>query len=202
MNIFLISPGRTGTHALSVALKHLDGFTSEHESKSNKLGEARLVYQNNHIESDNRLFWFIEKLTQNYGNTSILVIVNRDKEKIVNSYSKRWGKVNILKSYSQGILMRPLAENSTKIVRDYVNHVYDTLFFYQERWCKYIEIDIENPEEGMRDLLKYVDQENKLDIILSHLNEKKSNTSRGFIHRKLDALNFGLKLILWDLWKA
>jgi hypothetical protein len=54
----------------------------------------------------------------------------------------------------------------------------------------------------MRDLLKYVDQENKLDIILSHLNEKKSNNSRGFIHRKLDALNFGLKLILWDLWKA
>jgi hypothetical protein len=51
MNIFLISPGRTGTHALSVALKSLDGFTSEHESKSNKLGEARLVYQNNHIES-------------------------------------------------------------------------------------------------------------------------------------------------------
>jgi hypothetical protein len=200
MNVFLLSPGRTGTKTLAEAFGHLEGLTSAHESRTEYLGEARIDYPDNHVECDNRLTWFMQRLTKKYGKTGILVIVKRDVEKIASSYHKRWHKIYVMKAYSQGILMRDLKDNNLEVCRDYVDYVYETLEYFAPQWKTVVYVDIDSPGVGVKKLLDFMTRSEDYDTILQYIDENKSNQLRyGFKH-KLDVIYFYFRCIIFDFF--
>lgn len=153
MNIFIISPGRTATTHLASVFDGVSGFTSLHESRVEHLDlKERLSFPINHIEADNRLIWFLQFLEDIYAETSCLVIVKRDTKKIVDSYSKRWFKTNILRAWTQGIHMLDIDVHSTQAVESYVDFCYKSLSLSIPKWKYIIEIDISYPVQGIEKL--------------------------------------------------
>lgn len=201
MNIFLLSPGRTGTTTLSEAFNCVDGFTSSHESRTTKLGFDRVDYPDNHIECDNRLIWFLPRLREKYASEGILVKVVRDYESIARSYDRRWRRINIMKAYSQGILLRDLCENNLDVCRDYVVNCYEHIDAEEGHWDNFIELDLSNPRPGVEELLGRIDAVDVKEQVLSHLGQTKSNLN---IKSSKDLLNVtwhNLRLLVWDIFK-
>lgn len=198
MNVFLISPGRTATTTLAEALKNLSGFTSEHESRCSYLGDERINFPENHIECDNRLTWFLPRLTKKYGANSILIKVVRDKTAIAKSYNKRWSRIKIMKAYSQGILMRGLAENNLDVCVDYVNNVYEQIDYFSKDWKHVITLDLNSPDEGLNELFKLLNVDGSKAVEYFHNNQLNKNESS--FKAKYADFKFNIKMALYDLF--
>lgn len=109
MNIFVLSPGRSGSMTFARACSHITNFTSAHESATKELSHERytLKYPDNHIEIDNRLCWFIGTLDKLYGDDAYYVKLNRDRQKLINSFSKRVKlKSGIIRAFAVGIMQQ------------------------------------------------------------------------------------------------
>src|SRR6478752_1534731 len=89
MNVFILSTGRCGSTTLSRAFAHATNFTSGHETLSH-VPRARLDYPANHIESDNRLAFFLGALHEKYGDDAHWVHLTRDPDRVAGSYANRW----------------------------------------------------------------------------------------------------------------
>jgi len=105
MNIFILSTGRCGSVTFVEACKFIENFSSAHESKVDRFGDARLAFSDNHIESDNRLSWFLGRLDKQYGNDAFYVHLTRNNESTAKSYSKRMSSGLLMKAYMYGIYM-------------------------------------------------------------------------------------------------
>ena len=86
MNIFVLSTGRCGSTTLYNFCKHITNYSSGHESRDN----LNFSYNNNHIEIDNRLSWFLGRLDSKYGDKAFYVHLMRDDKKVAASYEKRF----------------------------------------------------------------------------------------------------------------
>lgn len=199
MNAFVVSPGRTGTLALSHALGLLDGYSSGHESRVQRLGDDRVAYPPMHVECDNRLTWFLPRLTSRYSESGVLAIVHRDRESIARSYDKRWTKINMMKAYSQGVLLRDFSQNGMDVCRDYVDVVYEQLEFARSRWTTVIDVDIESPDVGIGALLAALDRDHQLDDVLTFLRDHQLNTSVFPLKERLSELKFTTRNLSWDV---
>ena len=199
MNVFIISPGRTATTSLSHTFSHLNQHTSGHETRTKFLGDDRVKFDENHVECDNRLAWFMPRLTAKYNQTGLLIIVRRDVQKIAKSYDKRWYKINITKAYSQGILMRDLEENSVEVCADFATNIYEQLDFAAGSWTHVVELDLEAPEEGLRQALSIIGQPEKLDDMLKTMQDVQSNQNVLTLRDRASILKFSLKNLLWDV---
>ena len=62
MNVFVLCTGRCGSVTLYKICKHIQNFTSGHESRK----KLDFKYQENHIEIDNRLSWFLGRLDDKF----------------------------------------------------------------------------------------------------------------------------------------
>ena len=151
-NIFVLSSGRCGSMTFIKACKHINNYSSEHESGRNLKSDQKynLIYPNYHIESDNRLTWFLGNLDKIYGNKSYYIKLTRDKNKIINSYLKR-------KSLNQGIIPAfainifqqkkwKITDNGYKwATESFVNTSYNNIDLFLKDKKNKIEIDIEKP---------------------------------------------------------
>jgi hypothetical protein len=200
MNVFFISPGRTATTSFSEAFSCVPGYTSMHESRVELLGKERVSYPENHLEFDNRLVWFLPQLANKYAKSSILVIVHRDKEKIAQSYNKRWHKINIMKAYAQGIHMRDLAGNDIDVCRDYVNYVYDHLEFYRNYWDHVVDINMDTPSEGIELLLAKMECPELSGQVLEYMKNVHSNMNSAGLKKRVEVTWFNLRALIHDLF--
>lgn len=109
-NIFVLSSGRAGSKTFAVACSHLTNYTSSHESRVAFIGNDRLDYPANHIESDNRLSWFLGKLGEAYDGKDVLYVhLFREREKVAQSLARRWAKpfrASIIRAFANGIVLR------------------------------------------------------------------------------------------------
>ncbi len=105
MNIFVLSTGRCGSTTFTKACQHITNYTAAHESRGGFLGADRFEFADNHIESDNRLSWFLGRLDRHYGDQAIYVHLRRDDERTAQSYLNRYNR-GILRAYREKILMR------------------------------------------------------------------------------------------------
>lgn len=203
MNVFFISPGRTATTTISEAFSHVPGFTSSHESLVQELGEYRVDYPENHFECDNRLTWFLPRLTEKYGDSvdSLLVIVKRHRSQIAASYDQRWDKINIMKSYSQGILLRPLSANNIQVCEDYVDNVYEQLEFAVPRWKNVITMDLSMPEPAIRQVCAFVGSADVADQVLSYFQSTRSNQNNSGFLKRASVFKFNFENLLRDLFR-
>lgn len=200
-NVFIISPGRTATSAMSKALSHVSGFTSLHESRVSFLQDERINYPNFHIELDNRLSFYMPQLTKKYSKKeSLLVIINRDRKSIAESYNKRWRKINIMKAFSQGIHMRNLNSNNIDVCLAYVNYVYETLDYFKNDWDNVLEVDFSNLNAAITQILKRINKIEDLDNVLNEM-KNKSNLNSITLKSKLADARFNFKNLIKDFLK-
>jgi len=123
MNVFILNTGRCGSTTFIKACDHISNYTAAHESLSTKCGNNRFAYPLNHIEADNRLSWFLGKLDKKYADDAFYVHLTRDKQKTINSFSKR-KDYGIMQAYKEGILLGGEENQSAQtIAEDYTNTV-------------------------------------------------------------------------------
>lgn len=68
------------------------------------MGPARLGYPDAHIESDNRLAWYLGRLDARFGDDAFYVHLKRDRERVVQSYSRRNFPHGIMQAF-RGIMI-------------------------------------------------------------------------------------------------
>lgn len=200
MNVFLLSPGRTATTTLAHAFSYVDGYTSSHESRTKYLSDDRVDYPSNHIECDNRLSWFLPRLSKKYAASGVLVSVLRDKNLIAKSYDQRWENINIMKAYSQGILRRDLSDNNFSVCVDYVCNIYEQINYFSKDWENFVEIDLKCPEKGVEKLLKIMGKESDFEKVISFLATHSLNQNDSGIIAKLKITYINLRVLLKDLF--
>lgn len=105
MNVFVLSTGRCGSTTVARAFSHATNYTSGHETRSHLLS-GRLEYPRDHIESDNRLSWFLGSLDRRYGNDAWWVHLTRDEERVADSLWRRWEE-NVRGRRLAGIVRHP-----------------------------------------------------------------------------------------------
>lgn len=137
MNIFILCTGRCGSTSFIEACKHIDNFTSGHETRIRMIGKERLNYPENHIEADPRLAFFLGQLEKKYGKTAFYVHLIRDKKATVNSLNKRWNiRYTIVKAYLEGIILTPEESVDDKfkyqVCEDYYDMVNDNIEVFLE----------------------------------------------------------------------
>ena len=98
MNVFVLNTGRCGSTTFTKACKHITNYTSEHESRAGMLGKKHFNYPGNHIETDNRLCWFLGRLDEAYGNDAYYVHLKRNTKDVASSFAKRYSG-GIMRAY-------------------------------------------------------------------------------------------------------
>lgn len=134
-NVFVLSPGRSGSKSFVAASAHLTNYTAAHESLSAKLGAERFAYPVQHIEADNRLCWFFGDLAAKFSGEEILYIhLIRDYQETADSFLHRLRNSNyrasIMNAFAHGILMKPgdwTPEQESLVARFYVDTIHSNI---------------------------------------------------------------------------
>lgn len=158
MRIFVLTTGRSGSTTFAEACTHIEGMTSGHEIHAGMIN-GRLEYPDNHIESDNRLVWFLGTLDHMYDDENTFYVhLTRDHEKIARSYRDRWqGAICVARHFYHGILMcrkKPDMESALDTCRLLVDTVHDNVTFFLSRRQNWVTVRMESLEE---DFFKFMD---------------------------------------------
>jgi len=103
MRVFVLCTGRCGSLSVARAFRHATNYTAAHES--GRRNHYTMTYPEDHIEVDNRLAWFLGRLSERYGNDPQeihWVHLKRDPMACAKSFEKR-GEGGILNAYRNGI---------------------------------------------------------------------------------------------------
>jgi hypothetical protein len=110
-NIFVLSPGRSGSKTFVEAASYLTNYSAAHESLSSRLGDERFAYPENHIEADNRLTWFTGELAKRFTSDVLYINLIRDFDATVDSFHHRLQnssyRASIMTAFGHGIVMKP-----------------------------------------------------------------------------------------------
>ncbi len=164
MRVFILCTGKNGSYSIIKACKHINNYTSGHESKTKKLGVERFNYPDNHIESDNRLSWFLGGLDKKYGDDAIYIHLKRDKQKTINSFNKRWESNNsIISAFCVGILKlskgKLLEKDRLEVCADYYETVNTNIEHFLKDKSKKTTIYLESIKEGFKNFWQLIGAE-------------------------------------------
>lgn len=182
MRVFILSTGRCGSATVIHACKNITNYTAAHESRTSVIGQDRLVYPDNHIESDNRLSWFLGSLNKNYGDNAIYVHLVRNKKDTVKSFNKRWGAHSgIMKAFVSGVLNKPIEQTTAterlKACELYYDTVNDNISLFLENKPKKMTLRLETIESDFElfwDLINAEGdlKESKAELFIKHNQSK------------------------------
>jgi hypothetical protein len=133
MRVFVLSTGRCGSTTFERACSHITNFTAGHETRVRFLFERRFDYPDQHIESDNRLSWFLGGLARRFDDDATLYVhLTRRRSLVARSYAGRFESgyhSGIMRAFSQGILIRPRwrPDQHLKVARFYIDTVTDNI---------------------------------------------------------------------------
>jgi hypothetical protein len=168
VNIFVLCCGRCGSTTFAQATSYAENFTSGHETRAGLLGTHRLDYQNQHVEVDNRLAWFLGALDGKYGKAAYYVHFTRDPEAIAKSYNQRWHlRGAIVRDYSESILIGARAD-PLDMCRDYVATVSENISFFLRDKPNVLHVRLENIQEDFGKFWDWIgavgDRDSAIDI--------------------------------------
>lgn len=169
-NVFVLSPGRSGSKTFVEACKHLTNYTALHESRAGKLGDERFNYPEFHIEADNRLSWFLGMLGDKYDDQEVLYVhLSRDFDKTVESFVHRLRnsdyKSSIMRAFAHGILMKPGVWNpdeEIELSKLYVNTIHANINEFL-RHRNHLSVSLEDNGVSFSHFLKEISAEGDLD---------------------------------------
>ena len=148
MNIFILNTGRCGSTTFIMACRHIQNFTSAHESRTARLGDARFNYPENHIEADNRLSWLLGRLDLKYGDNAFYVHLKRNEIETAQSYVHRFSR-GIMNAYrGRGILMGISEQcDPMSVALDYCRTVNSNIELFLKDKSRVMEIHLEEIEQ-------------------------------------------------------
>lgn len=126
MNVFILGTGRCGSMTFERACRHIGNYTAAHESRVAIVGSERLRYPPNHIESDNRLAWFLGRLDREFPNDVFFVHLQRERMAVAKSYARRLDPGLIMSAWAHGVhlgLPDDIGDRALDIALDYVDTV-------------------------------------------------------------------------------
>jgi len=167
MNVFILNAGRCGSTTFIKSCQHIDNYTAAHESRTTFVGEDRLSYPDNHIEADNRLSWFLDRLDKLYGNNAIYVHLLRNRNDNINSFMNRT-EFGIMKAYREGVYLTETQDNLQVYATDYVDTVNSNIEHFLKDKKHTMRFHLEHAKEHFTDFWKMIAAEGN---IQSSLNE-------------------------------
>lgn len=167
MRVFILCTGRSGSVAFIRACQHITNFTSDHESLSNALGDARFQYPDQHIEADNRLSWQLGELYDHFGDEAFYVHLKRDPDKVAESFTRRFlAPRSVIDAFAEGIRMRNIfdlsPEEKKQVCLDYVNTVEANVRHFMSNKTNVMTIDLEQIDEQFPAFWKQIGAEGNL----------------------------------------
>lgn len=126
MNVFVLSTGRCGSMTFERACRHIGNYTAAHESRVGLVGPERLRYPPMHIESDNRLAWFLGRLDREFPDAVFYVHLQRERLAVARSYARRLDPGLIMSAWAHGVhlgLPDDIGPQALDIALDYVDTV-------------------------------------------------------------------------------
>lgn len=177
MNVFVLNTGRCGSTTFVKACFHITNFTSAHESRAHLMGSERVNYPENHIESDNRLAWFLGRLDRRFGKDAVYVHLSRNKEEVISSFTKRFN-YGILKAYRNGILMG-VSENALpgSVASDYCETIEENIALFLKDKPVKMEFRLENAKRDFTLFWEMIGAEGDLDAALSEFDVTYNSSS-------------------------
>jgi len=181
MRVFILCAGRCGSTTFIKACKHIKNYTSSHESLSRNYGQDRFNYPENHIEADNRLSWHLGHLDGIFGDKPLYVHLKREKEKVAQSYLKRfYYSGSIMAAFCDGIRMLQKEELSKEmqlqVCYDYIDTVDTNIIHFLSDKSNVLTIELENVKKDFPSFWKRVAAQGNLEEAMEEF-EKKYNSS-------------------------
>lgn len=169
-NIFVLSPGRSGSKSIVEATSHLTNYTSAHESRAARLGIERFNYPDYHIEADNRLCWFFGEMSQRFSGDDVLYIhLKRDLQDTADSFLHRLRNSNyrasIMNAFSHGILMKPgdwTPDEEAEVAKFYVDTIHSNISDFVKS-KNHLVVHLQDGGESFDQFLTAIDAEGDLE---------------------------------------
>jgi glycosyltransferase involved in cell wall biosynthesis len=147
----------------------MTNYTAGHETRCRELGDSRLDYPDYHIESDNRLSWFLGRLDQKYGDNAVYVHLYRNPQKVAESYDRRWTYPGtIVLSHTRGVLKSHLLGIDPCI--DYVRTVTENIQMFLKDKKHVFSIDIDDPKHTFTNFWNHISAAGNLEYALGEFN--------------------------------
>ena len=167
MNLFVLNSGRCGSTTFIAACRHIQNFTSAHESRIHLLGPERLAYPEQHIEADNRLCWFLGALDEGYGDNAFYVHLSREREPTAESFAKRRDS-GIMRAFREGILLGgPEGASDLKIADFYLDTIEANIRHFLKDKRQQMSFRLETAAEDFRRFWDWIGAEGDLDAALA-----------------------------------
>jgi len=129
-------------------MEHATNYTAAHESRAGIVGPERLDYPDFHVESDNRLSWFLGSLDHLYGDAPIYVHLTRNVDDVVASYrDRRHGPHFMMPAFGHAILTaRDLDDEQwADVARMFVNSVNRNIDLFLRDKSRVVRMTLEDP---------------------------------------------------------
>ena len=153
MRVFVLSTGRCGSTTFERACSHITNYTAGHETRRRFLFERRFEYADQHIESDNRLSWFLGGLARRFDDDDTFYVhLTRERNLVARSYARRFdGRFHssIMRAFGQGIVVRKRWDPSqhVKVARFYVDTVTDNIREFLRHRTHTMDFPLERAKE-------------------------------------------------------
>jgi hypothetical protein len=193
----VLCTGRSGSLTFIRACRHMDNYTSGHESRARVLGDGRFSYPDNHIEADNRLSWFLGKLDLIHGNDAFYVHLVRNREDTIRSYNRRWvRKGSLIRAYCEGIqqisLHRLDGRRRLEVVEDFYDQVHQNIIHFLKDKEHQMIFRIEKAMEQFPLLWEKIGAEGDLREAMETFHHRHNRSRTGRMKDFRHELKFGL----------
>jgi hypothetical protein len=173
-NIFILSPGRSGSKSFVEATSHLTNYTSAHESRAARLGNERFNYPEFHIEADNRLCWFFGEMANRFSGEDVLYIhLMRDLDATAESFLHRLRnsdyRASIMNAFSHGIIMKPgdwSPDEEADVAKFYVETIHSNISdFLKDK--NHLVVHLQDGGESFDHFLSAAEAQGDLELVRS-----------------------------------
>ena len=199
MRCFILSTGRAGSLTVAKAFSYAHNYTVGHESRITVADESRIEYPDFHIESDNRLSWFVGSLVKRYPDAAY-VHLTREFALVADSYLRRWesigrigvsspGSINrlgnsllrlfgrrfdstVVDAFARGVIgqrYKMAKLEKKKAVELYIKSVNDNIEVALQAAKYSFQMDIQNPDATFRKVWNLLNAEGEFEEALSQL---------------------------------
>ena len=201
MRVFILSTGRSGSATIVKACQHINNYTASHESLTKSLGDERFNYQDNHIESDNKLSWHLGHLDKIYGDDAFYVHLKRDREMVAKSFMKRFfipgSTIDAFCILTKLIPAEKLTKDERlQVCYDYVDVINLNIEHFLLRKKNVMNFSLENSGRDFKVLWNRIGAEGDIEKALEEFNVKHNASKK----RKMYLL-YRIKLLLIREWR-
>lgn len=172
MNVFVLTTGRSGSLSFSEACRHMTNYSSGHETRVGLVGDDRVAYPDAHIETDDRLAWFLGRLEDAFGDEAYYVHLLRNDDDTAASRVRRWNKP-MMRAYRNGILWDVDPDiDRLEVARDLNVTVNANIRSFLRDKPRQMTVEIETARESFPEFWNAIGAEGDLDGALAEFDRR------------------------------